>query len=178
MKQLQAFGIGLVTIGLILTIGLQVLSTLGGNLETEEIITGESDINDTQLPDNYTLDESNDDNFLRVKQGSVTVEYRDASAGTTETLTQGFDFFVFNDQGLIRIQDTETFLDLDSSEDEFLTDYTAVNADETARQGSNDTITGITELSSFLPILALVAAAAVVIGLVSGRIGGARRGRA
>jgi len=52
--------------------------------------------------------------------------------------------------------------------------------DSTAQTGASDAIDGMTELSGFLPIIGLVVAAAVVIGLVSkgfGNAGGAR-GRA
>jgi len=49
--------------------------------------------------------------------------------------------------------------------------------DSTAQTGASDAIDGMTELSGFLPIIGLVVAAAVVIGLVSrgfGNSGGAR----
>lgn len=52
--------------------------------------------------------------------------------------------------------------------------------DSTAQTGASDAIDGMTELSGFLPIIGLVVAAAVVIGLVSQGFGGAggSRGRA
>jgi len=178
MQQLQAAGIGLVAVGVILTVGISILSTLNSSLEVTEQVTGESDINNTALPDTYNLDASDDPSFKRVQEGSVTVQFKDASAGTTATLTQGTDFDVNRQTGEIGIKDTETFLDLDSSQDEFITDYTVVNTDETASTGANDSISGITELSTFLPILGLVTAAVVVIGLVSGSIGKQTRGMA
>lgn len=52
--------------------------------------------------------------------------------------------------------------------------------DTTAETGAQDAIDGMTELSGFLPIIGLVVAAAVVIGLVSRGFGGGSgsRGRA
>lgn len=52
--------------------------------------------------------------------------------------------------------------------------------DSTAETGAQDAIDGMTELSGFLPIIGLVVAAAVVIGLVTRGFGngGGSRGRA
>jgi len=52
--------------------------------------------------------------------------------------------------------------------------------DSTAQTGASDAISGMTELSGFLPIIGLVVAAAVVIGLVSRGFGNGAgsRGRA
>lgn len=51
--------------------------------------------------------------------------------------------------------------------------------DSTAEQGASDALDGLQELSSFLPIIGLVVAAVVVIGLLTRGLGGSgNRGRA
>lgn len=50
--------------------------------------------------------------------------------------------------------------------------------DTTAQTGAQNAIEGMNELLGFLPVIGLVVAAAVVIGLVSGFGGGMNRGRA
>lgn len=178
LSRLQTYVIAFVTIGVAGTIGLNILGSLETSLTDDVEITAEVDQPSSPLPSNYTLDESTRSDFVEVQSGSVTVVLEDASSSTNTTLTEGEDYNVYYDSGNVELQSSPGGVSYDDTSDQVYTDYTAEVEDTESRQGSQNATEGLNEVLGFLPVIGLVVAAAVVIGLVSGFGSGKSRGRA
>jgi hypothetical protein len=177
LGRLQTYVIAFVVIGVAGTVGLSILATLQSTMTVDEAVSGELDQPTAPLPANYTLDKSTESDYVEVQPGSVEVKYYDSSAGTNTTLTEDTDYVVYNEEGTVEVLNTSTTTDYDDTSDEYYTDYTAEMEDAEARSGAQKGIDGMNEILGFLPVIGLVVAAAVVIGLV-GRFGSnGRRGR-
>jgi len=116
-------------------------------------------------PYTYTVAEASDSNFYQLdsvtcydttsQDTEISCSITDASAG-----------------------DIEINAATDTTGDESI-DYSYRDEDTDARQGADNAISGMEELLGFLPVIGLVVAAAVVIGLVSGfGASSGKRGRA
>lgn len=163
MQQLKMFAILLVTVGVTLTVGLKITGDVKTNMVLDNSVDNET-FNATSDPYNYTVAEAGDSDFNKLT--SVTV-YDTTSQSTELTAT-----IVDAEAGKVEVEGAT------DSGDESI-DYNYEDKDTTARSGADDAISGLTELSGFLPIIGLVVAAAVVITLVSKGFGGSgRRGRA
>jgi len=178
LSRLQTYVIAFVTIGVAGTVGLNIMGTLETSMTNNVVIDSEQDQPSSPLPSNYTLDESTRSDFVEIKEGSVTVVLEDASAGTNITLSESSDYNVYYDSGNVELQSSPGGVSYDDTSDHVYTDYTAEVEDKTAREGSQNATEGLNELLGFLPVIGLVVAAAVVIGLVSGFGSGRSRGRA
>lgn len=144
------------------------MGSVQGNMVMDEVVTAEVDQPAGPLPSNYTLDRSTSSDFITVKPGTVSVVLEDSSASTNITLDQGTDYVVYNDAGNVELQSSPGGVSYDDTSDQVYTDYTAEVEDTQAREGASNAISGMNEILGFLPVIGLVVAAAVVIGLVSG----------
>jgi hypothetical protein len=177
LQKLKAFVLAFVVIGVAGTVGLDVMGTLQHSMTNDVTVLDESSQPSTPLPSSYTVDKASDGDFRELENDSVSVVFYDASASSNTTLTEDTDYVVTYSSGSVEIQDTTTTSSYNTSEgDKFYTDYTAILEDSQAQKGANNAIDGMNELLGFLPVIGLVVAAAVVIGLVSG-FGGSRSGR-
>jgi len=163
MNQLKGFAILLVVVGVSLTVGLKITSDVKTNMVLDRTVDNET-FNATSNPYNYTVTEAGDSDFNELV--SVTV-YDTTSQSTELTAT-----IVDAEAGKVKVEGAT------DTGDESI-DYNYEDKDTQARTGASDAISGLTELSGFLPIIGLVVAAAVVITLVSKGFGSSgRRGRA
>lgn len=180
MEMMKQFAIMLVVVGLTLTIGLKVTSNVGNNMVLDSVVTDEQASPATPLPTNYTVGEASKSTFRNVVDESETLVWYDSSSGTNTTLTSGTDYVSYYDVGKFEVQSSTTLSDYNTTEDTIYVDYTAELDDTTAQKGAQNATEGLNEISSFLPIIGLVVAAIIVIGLVSGGFGGRsmKRGRA
>lgn len=178
LSNLQTYVIAFVTIGVAGTVGLNIMGTLETSMTQDVVIDSEQDQPSSTLPSNYTLDESTQGDFVEIKEGSVTVVLEDSSAGTNITLSESSDYNVYYDSGNVELQSSPGGVTYDDTSDLVYTDYTAEVEDTETREGSQNATEGLNELLNFLPVIGLVVAAAVVIGLVSGFGSGRSRGRA
>lgn len=178
LSRLQTYVIAFVVIGVAGTVGLNILGSLQSSLTDDVVITDEVDQPSEPLPSNYTLDESTRTDFVEIQSGSVTVVLEDSSAGTNTTLSEGTDYDVYYDSGNVELKSSPGGVTYNGTEDQVYTDYTAEVKDSESRQGADNAIEGMNEILGFLPVIGLVVAAAVVIGLVSGFGSGRKRGRA
>lgn len=162
LSRLQTFVIAFVIIGVAGTIGLDVMSTLQGNMYDHKDVANET-FNATSDPYTHTVTVASDSDFYELtavtcydtvsQDNEISCNIADASAGDVE-INSATD-----------------------SEDESIS-YQYEDEDTVARDGAGQAIDGMNELLGFLPVIGLVVAAAVVIGLVSGFGRGGRRGRA
>jgi len=178
LSNLQTYVIAFVTIGVAGTVGLNIMGTLETSMTEDVVIDSEQDQPSSPLPSNYTLDQSTQGDFVEIKDGSVTVVLEDSSAGTNITLSESSDYNVYYDSGNVELQSSPGGVTYDDTSDHVYTDYTAEVEDTETRKGSQNATEGLNELLNFLPVIGLVVAAAVVIGLVSGFGSGRSRGRA
>jgi len=163
LSNLQRYVIAFVVIGVVGAIGLDVMGSVQSNMYNSLSVENET-FNATSNPYTHTVAEAGDTNFYElnsvtcydtVDQGTeITCSITDASAGEVQI-------------------DAAT-----DTEDETIS-YSYMDEDTQAREGADQAISGMNELLGFLPVIGLVIAAVVVIGLVSGFGGsGRRRGRA
>lgn len=178
LSNLQTYVIAFVTIGVAGTVGLNIMGTLETSMTEDVVIDSEQDQPSSPLPSNYTLDGSTQGDFVEIKEGSVTVVLEDSSAGTNITLSESSDYNVYYDSGNVELQSSPGGVTYDDTSDLVYTDYTAEVEDTETREGSQNATEGLNEVLGFLPVIGLVVAAAVVIGLVSGFGSGRSRGRA
>lgn len=163
LSKLQMYVIAFVVIGVSGTVGLDVMSEVQDNMDVNKNVANEA-FNATSDPYNYTVAEASDSDF---KELSAVTVYDTTSQDTELTAT-----IVDAEAGKVEVEGpTDT-------DDESI-EYDYVDKDTTARNGADNAISGMNEILGFLPVIGLVVAAAVVIGLVSGfgRSSG-RRGRA
>lgn len=166
MERLKMFAIGFVVIGVTVTVGLDITSSVKDNIVVDRTVDNET-FNVTSNQYEYTVTEAGDADFLTLTS---------ATAYNTTTQSTQLTVSIIGDgtSGKVFVNGSAGNTDLQSI------DYRYEDKDTDARQGASDAISGLTELSGFLPIIGLVVAAAVVIGLVSTGFGSSsgRRGRA
>lgn len=161
MQKLKTFAVLLVVVGVALTIGLKVTGEVKSNMLIDNSVDNET-FNATSDPYNYTVAEAGDSDFNKLESATV---YDTTSQSSELTAT-----IVDAEAGKVEVEGAT------DTGDESI-DYQYTDDDTQAQSGADDAISGLTEVSGFLPIIGLVIAAAVVIGLVSGGFGGGRRGR-
>jgi len=166
INRLQTYVIAFVVIGVAGSVGLSIMSGVQGSMTLYEDVTGEQDSPANPLPTNYTLDKSTESTFVEIQSGSVQVSFYDSSADTYTTLTEDTDYTVYYEQGEVTAKNSTALSDYDAASDHLETNYTAEMEDTDARQGAGYAIDGVNELLGWLPIIGLVVAAAVVLGLV------------
>jgi len=163
LSRLQTFVIAFVVIGVAGTVGLDIMGSVQDNMTINRAVDNET-FNATSSTYTYTVSEAADSDFYTLS--SVTV-YQSESQDNEITTVEIIDA----DAGKVEINSTVDS-DLESI------DYSYEDEDTQARQGASNAIEGMNELLGFLPVIGLVVAAAVVIGLVSGFGGsGRQRGR-
>ncbi|EMA06160.1 hypothetical protein SAMN05443574_1403 [Haloarcula vallismortis] len=179
LDRLQGYAIAFVVIGVVLTIGLSILGGVQDEMYLTEDVYDEMHQPSTPFPTNVTVDKASESDFLRVSTGSETVTFYDSSAGSNTTLSEGTDYNAYYDSGNFEMLNSSALNDYDSTADELYFDYEAEVEDTKARQGAGSAMDGLTTITSWLPIIALVVVSAIIIGLVSMfRGSGASRGLA
>lgn len=164
MEMVKKFSIGLVIVGLTLVIGLKITSDTTNAMTVDKTVDNET-FNATSVPYTFTVDEQSTSNFNEL----VTVTCYDTVNQNSEISCEVQDA----DDGKVNV----TGGTVDSEKESISYDYH--DDDTQAQQGGNDAVSGLQELSSFVPIIGLVVAAVVVIGLLTRGLGGSgRRGRA
>lgn len=164
LSRLQTFVIAFVVIGVAGTVGLDIMSEVSDNMVLDRGVDNET-FNATSSTYTYTVAEAGDSDFESLT--SVT------AYDTTSQSTSLDAAIVDASAGKVEVNSTV------DSEDESLS-YEYEDADTTAKTGADNATQGMNEILGFLPVIGLVVAAAVVIGLVSGFGGssGRRMGRA
>lgn len=163
MEKVKMFSIGLVIVGVTLTVGLKITSGVTNNMVVDKNVTNET-FNATSDPFTYKVAEASTSNFNEL----VSVTVYDTTSQSTELTAEIVDA----EAGKVNVSGT-----VDADKESI--DYNYHDDDTEAQTGGNDAIDGLQELSSFLPIIGLVVAAVVVIGLLTSGLGGnGKRGRA
>ena len=180
VQQLQQYAIAFVVIGVVLTVGLSVLGGVKEGMVVSEAVTDEAKSPATPFPTNVTVDKASKSTFVSVVDGSETVTFYDSNAGSNTTLTAGTDYNSFYDSGKFGLLNTTTTEDYNASEDKVYLDYSAEMELESAQKGASSAMEGLTTFTGWLPVIALVIVAVIIIGLVSMFRSGnnGRRGRA
>jgi len=180
IDNLQSYAIAFVVIGVVLSVGLNVLVGVQDSMTVTESVTAESAQPSTPFPTNVTVAKESESTFLSVQAGSETLVFYDDSAGTNTTLSES-DYNGFYEDGKFELLNTSTTTDYNSSSDKIFLDYDAEMENTEARKGAGNAIEGLNTFTEWLPLIALVVVASIIIGLVSmfrnsGR--GGSRGRA
>jgi len=163
LGRLQTYVIAFVIIGVAGTVGLDIMASVQNNMELHKSVDNET-FNATADPYNYTVSVASESDFKTLE--SVTV-YDTTSQSTELTAT-----IVDADAGKVEVSGPT-----DADDESIMYDY--VDKDTEAQNGAGNAIDGMNQLLGFLPVIGLVVAAAVVIGLVSGFQGrSGSRGRA
>lgn len=180
IDQLQGYAIAFVVIGVVLTVGLSILGGVQEAMVLTESVYDESHSPSTPFPSNVTVDKASDAEFLQLEEDTEELVFYDSSAGSNTTLTSGSDYVSFYEDGVFELQNTTATEDYNDSEDSIYVDYTAEMEDTEARNGASSAMDGLTTFTEWLPVVALVVVAAIVVGLVSMFRSGSngRRGRA
>jgi len=163
----------LISVVLVVGIGAVTLAEFSETSFEDVQVTAEQDQPSAPLPSNFTLDESTGSDFVTVSEDTVDVVLEDASAGTNTTLTQGTDFVVFNDAGVVELQNTSATTDFDDTADTVFTDY-EFQREGTATQVVSDGENALGTFSDFFQVVVVVGIASVIFLLLGGlrRAGG------
>jgi len=163
LGKLQGVVIAFVVIGVAGTVGLNIMGSVQDTMTVSGEVANET-FNATSSTFNVTVAEASDGDFEELTSVQVfESEQQDSELSAS---------IVDAEAGKVEVSSTVD-QDLESLS------YRFEDADTETRAGADQAIQGMNEVLGFLPVIGLVVAAAVVIGLVSG-FGSSmgRRGRA
>ena len=172
VRELGTYAMIIAVAAMVITMGALVLSELRPQtLETLSINDEEHDYSEVgTLPSNITLN-TVQDGVTEVTKGV----WEDADASTNTTLTAGTDYELMDeDTGQVQIYDSSNLTDYDSTADSFYFDYNYENS-TTATSSVDSAQEGNETFGDFLPIISLVAAAAIIMAILLSHLGGIRR---
>lgn len=163
LEKLKDYVLVFVVIGVAGAVGLTIMGSVKDASTNSFNVDGET-FNSTSDPFTYTVAEAGDSDFSELT--SVTVY--DSTSETSEltaTITDAAN-------GKVEVNGSNSDGDLE------VIDYSYEDEDTEAQKGADNAIDGLNETLGFLPVIGLVVAAVVVVGLVSGFGGRGRKGRA
>jgi len=167
LKNLAPTALAIVSLTILIGVGSVVLGEMEPVSYTDNRITNEVDQPSTPLPSNFTLDASNNADYVQVQDGSVTVVLEDSSAGTNTTLTEDTDYEVYYSAGEVELKSSPGGISYNTSEgDQVYTDYTT-EEESTATTILGDGDSALETFSNFFTVIVVVAVAVVIFGLLS-----------
>lgn len=160
VSDLQAYAIAFVVIGVSLVVGLSVMANVQDESYTRTTVTNET-FNATSIPYTYTVNKASDAGFHELL--TVTC-YTDISQSTEQECE------IENaSAGKVNVTGGSVDSDLESLDYDY--DY-----EGNAYDGAGKAIEGLDTFTTWLPLIALVIVAAIVISLVGSFRGSTRSG--
>lgn len=173
VSSLGTYAIVIVVAAVTIFMGAAILTGLRPHTLGTQTITGEKEAGTDigTLPTVITVDVASNTGFQGVKSDSETLYWEDNGTSNT-TLTQGDNYTVQSySDGEFNLT---TLGDWDSTNDNIYLDYQYSN-DTTATGAVDSAQEGNQTFADFIPIIALVAAAAIIMAILLSQFGGMRR---
>lgn len=161
MDRLQTYAIAFVVIGIVLALGLRVMTGVQAGARSKEEVVNET-FNATSDPFVYTVDEASDSEFVQLTQVTCYESESQDTALADEDCN-------ISDASAGKVSISTT---LDDGDESIHYDYEDTNE---ATAGADQAILGLTTFTDWLPLIALVIVAAIIIGLVGMFRGGSKR---
>lgn len=162
VDRLQSYAIFFVVIGVSLVVGLSVMAGVQGESYTKTSVLNET-FNATSIPHTYTVSHESDADFHEVLTATCYTDTSQSSEQACEVLN--------GTNGEINVTEGSADVGLESIDYDY--DY-----EGSAFEGAGKAIEGLKTFTTWLPLIALVIVAGIIIMLVDMFRGGTRTARA
>lgn len=161
VDRLQTYAIAFVVIGIVLALGLRVMTGVQEGARSNLNVDNET-FNATSDPFTYTVAEASDSEFVQLTR----VTCYESDAQNTELADEDCNI---SDASAGKVSVSTA---LDDGDESVAYEYEDTNK---ATEGADQAILGLSTFTDWLPLIALVIVAAIIIGLVSMFKGGSKR---